>query len=265
MRRMTQILGMFVDLIDVESAAECVLTWSRGSAAKLVVTPNTDHFLRWQSDKSFRELYSRADLVTADGIALPILARLSGVRVPRRVTGVDLFYETVKLASEYHIPLVLIGGGPDVANRAARRLTALYPNLLIPLVRNPTAMEVSDPAYVAQLAEDLALIPEKIVALCLGSPKQERLFTAIESCGGLSGTFLCVGATIDFAAGSVPRAPALVRRVGLEWLYRLFKEPRRLWRRYLIDDVKIWKYLFIALNHRLSVKSDSLGIDEKRT
>ena len=87
-------------------------------------------------------------------------------------------------------------------------------------------------------------MPRKVVALCLGSPKQEQLFADLERVAGpdFSGVYLCVGATVDILAGRVNRSPELLRRMGLEWAYRLVHEPRRLWHRYLVEDVRILKY-----------------------
>jgi N-acetylglucosaminyldiphosphoundecaprenol N-acetyl-beta-D-mannosaminyltransferase len=108
-------------------------------------------------------------------------------------------------------------------------------------------------SWLEATARELQRYPAKIVALCLGSPKQERLFADLQATPtGISGAYLCVGAAIDFAAGTVPRAPKLVQDLGLEWLHRLLQEPRRLWRRYLVEDVAVARYFVAAFARRAS-------------
>ena len=236
--------GLSVSTLALSAAAELLTDWAGELRPRLVVTPNTDHFLRWQDDERFRMLYERADLRTVDGAPLAALARRDGTPPPPRVTGVDLFGATVARAAAAGIPIVIIGGEEGVAAAAAAQLVSTTPGVRIAFTASPSRADLGDEQYLRRLTERLARTPHKVVALCLGSPKQEQLFADLERIadGGLTGVYLCVGATVDFLAGRVRRSPVVFRRLGLEWLYRLVREPRRLWRRYLVDDVKILRY-----------------------
>lgn len=245
------IAGMPIDVVSLRDAADTVCEWADKRRARLVVTPNTDHLLRWAESPEFAALYRRADLVTLDSAVLRMLARLEGGTVPDRVTGADLFLAVAEQAALRGIPLIIIGGAPRVAAAAAENLGRTFPGLRVPFVSVPDAADLTDPRWLDETLGRLREHPAKIVALCLGSPKQERLFAALDArAGGISGVYLCVGAAVDFAAGAVSRAPKLVQDLGLEWCYRLLQEPRRLWRRYLLEDIGVARYFVAAAARR---------------
>jgi N-acetylglucosaminyldiphosphoundecaprenol N-acetyl-beta-D-mannosaminyltransferase len=246
------IAGMPVDVVSLRDAALTLCEWADKRRARLVVTPNTDHLLRWARSAEFAALYRRADLVTLDSAILRMLAKVEGGVVPDRVTGADLFMAMAEQAALRGIPLILIGGAPGVAAAAAANLRRDFPGLQIPFVSVPDAADLTDPRWLDETAQRLREHPVKVVALCLGSPKQERLFADLQArAGGVTGVYLCVGAAVDFAAGTVARAPRLLQDLGLEWCYRLLQEPRRLWRRYLLEDVGVARYFLAAAARRL--------------
>lgn len=244
--------AMSVSMLDRSAVVRRALEWADSPRSRLVVTPNTDHFVRWRRDAVFRELYGRADLRIADGVTLPLLARAAGRPVPPRVTGADLFGDLARECATSGVPLIIIGGRNGVAAEAGRRLIAHYPGLSVAFVAEPSVTDLFSERYLRDLALRLAAHPRKVVALCLGSPKQERLFTDLDRRhAGIGGVFVCVGAAVDFAAGTVARAPAAMRALGLEWLFRLLSEPRRLWRRYVLDDSAMaWYIARAALRRR---------------
>ncbi|MGX5772899.1 WecB/TagA/CpsF family glycosyltransferase [Microbacterium trichothecenolyticum] len=254
--------GLQIDSVTLETAAKRVVHLAAAAKPQLVVTPNTDHFLRWQDSSHFRELYKPAALTLADGAPLVVLARWSGAGNLMRVTGADLFERAAEEAAANEIPFIIVGGAPGVGDAAADALRLRYPGLRVPLVSVPSREEVDDPRWIADLARTLAKYPSKIVALCLGSPKQEALFAKLKEASPGGGAFLCVGAAVDFAAGNVGRAPMWMRRIGIEWMYRLLKEPGRLWRRYLVQDVRLLQYfLLIAPMRRNRDPAAGAGAD----
>lgn len=238
----TDLQSMSVSMLDRVDVTHQALEWARSSVARLIVTPNTDHFVRWRRDAVFRKLYDRADLRIADGFTLPLLARASGSAVPPRVTGADLFLDCAAECARTGVPLMIIGGKAGAGDLAARNLMARLPGLSVAFVAEPSATDLFGDKYLRRLADKLSAYPEKVVALCLGSPKQERLFVDLERRHGqIGGVFICVGAAVDFAAGTAVRAPRVLRAFGLEWMFRLVREPGRLWRRYALDDsVMVW-------------------------
>jgi len=248
------LFDMPVDQIRLEDAVERVLRLSEGPAA-LVVTPNTDHFLRWRRDAAFRDLYAQAELAVLDGKPLVWLARLLGISTDR-VTGVDLFTGVCEAAAQRGTPVVIVGGGTGVADQAAARLRTRFKCLRVSAAPAPTAEELDDPDWLDRTAALLAGYPEKVVAICLGSPKQEQLFSRLGSAAG-NGAYLGVGAAADFISGRIQRAPTWMQRLGFEWLYRLWKEPRRLWRRYLVDDVRIARYFACAVARRVRGRGET--------
>lgn len=241
----TDLQAMSVSMLDSVSVTDRALGWAHSATTKLIVTPNTDHFVRWRRDAVFRSLYARADLRIADGVTLPLLARASGMSVPPRVTGADLFIDCATACARTGVPLVIVGGRDGAGDQASQNLQARFPGLQVAFVAEPSVTDLFSEQYLRDLANRLAAYPEKVVALCLGSPKQERLFVDLDRRNPtIGGVFLCVGAAVDFAAGTAVRAPQLMRTLGLEWLFRLVREPGRLWRRYLLDDsAMVW---FIA-------------------
>ncbi|MFJ5861599.1 WecB/TagA/CpsF family glycosyltransferase [Pseudarthrobacter sp. NPDC092439] len=249
--------GLKIHDVSMPEAADAVVSFAADGRANLVVTPNSDHYLRWQDSPAFRELYGLAALVVPDGFPLVLMAHLEGRRSVQRIPGVDLFYASMRLAAQTGIPVGLIGGKQGVAGKAAQNLAAVMPGLRVFLTESPNPEELADPAYVADLRSRLGREPAKVVALCLGSPKQEELFRALTADGNTTGCYLGVGAAIDFAAGEVRRAPRAVQDAGLEWLYRLGQEPRRLWKRYL-HDTRIFGY--VARSTAAGVTSSALAL-----
>jgi N-acetylglucosaminyldiphosphoundecaprenol N-acetyl-beta-D-mannosaminyltransferase len=241
------------DFLGFEQAVEAGMSLTSTAGASLIVTPNVDHFLRWRKDEIFTQVYSQASLSVLDGMPLVWLARISGHDEATRVTGVDLFTALIRKSAENGIAVALIGGRPEVLEQARLRLCEQHPNLDLFLTVSPSPEDLTDPEFISKLARDLQAREHKLVGLCLGSPKQELLFTALEQ-AGVTGAYIGAGAAVDFLAGNVKRAPSWMQKTGLEWLFRLIQEPGRLWRRYLVDDIGIIPIIFSAAFSRLTGK-----------
>lgn len=199
-----------------------------------VFTPNVDHVVKAEHDAHFRRAYSHADLCLADGMPLLWASRLLGSPLPEKVSGSDLIVPLVRLASERRWRIYLLGGGPGVAEKAseklARELGADIVGTDAPTIGPDGADENSK-----QTLERLRAASPDLVLVAFGAPKQElwidRFTDRIAPAVAIG-----VGGSLDFVAGEVRRAPAWMSRVGVEWLFRLLQEPRRMWRRYLIED-----------------------------
>ncbi len=205
-----------------------------------VVTPNVDHMVRLAEgtgrDRDSAEVwaaYRGAALVLCDSRVLMLLARLRGVLLPV-VPGSDL---TARLLGDVARPgdrIALIGGNAAMLAALAR----LYPRLRFHQHVPPMGLR-SNRAAMDEAASFACAMPARFCFIAVGSPQQELLAARIKEKGGAQGIGLCVGASFDFLVGAEPRAPLLVRKLALEWLYRLANNPRRLWRRYLVEGPRI--------------------------
>ena len=200
-----------------------------------VVPVNVDVVVRYRQDAAFRVACERAALRVADGMPVVWATRLLGRPLRARVTGADLLPALCRSAAARGHTVFLLGGRPGVAHMAAGRLADRFPGLQVAGAYSPP--DSFEPEGEAAEAAVLAVnaVKPSLLFVALGSPKQElwvhrhwdRLDTIVA---------VCVGAAIDFAAGTRARAPDWMQQAGLEWLWRLAREPGRLWRRYLVQD-----------------------------
>ncbi len=232
--RTVSLLGLDFAALRLPEAASLIAERPADAAFAYVVTPNADHFVRLEGDPTLREVYRGAALRLLDSRVVCRLARLFGLPVPPVVPGSDLTEHLLR----HHVPpgerITIVGLSPDVLPRLIARL-----GLAPPAHYDPPMGFDRDPAAFAAAAAFVRDNPARLVFLAVGTPRQERLAALIAAAGGATGTGLCIGASLEFLAGRRRRAPRLVSRMGLEWLYRLASEPRRLARRYLIDSPRV--------------------------
>ena len=200
-----------------------------------VFTPNVDHIVMAEDNEDFRRAYAAADLSLADGMPVVWASRLLGSPLPAKISGSDLVGPLMALADSMRWRVYLLGGAEGVAQRAADALERTHARLAVVGAASPI-IDLSRPREEREhIVEEIRRAAPDLVLVCLGAPKQE-LWIA-ENLDALSpAVLLGVGAAIDFLAGTARRAPRWVSEHGLEWLYRLVREPRRLWRRYLVRD-----------------------------
>jgi N-acetylglucosaminyldiphosphoundecaprenol N-acetyl-beta-D-mannosaminyltransferase len=222
------VLGCRVDAVGLDEAVARVVSAANAGSAALVVTLGVEMVMAAQRDEEFRRIINGAALVTCDTIGLLLASRLRGGPLRERVTGVELTGAlAARSASHADVRLYLLGSSGDTARRAGEALRRAYPGAAIAGARDGYFTEDESAAVAAAIRESGA----NVLLAGLGSPKQEKWLARhlIETgCGAGIG----IGGTLDVFAGNVARAPALFQRAGLEWAYRLAKEPRR-WRRQL--------------------------------
>ena len=210
-----------------------------------VVTPNADHLIRLARDPSLRPLYDAAAMRLLDSRVVARLARLFGLPVPAVVPGSDL---TAALFEQVIAPddrLTILGGSPGTVAALARRfgLTRLAHH-------DPPMGFDRDPAALEAALSFLEANPARFILLAVGSPRQEVVAEALVRRGQARGTGLCIGASLLFLTGAERRAPKLLQQAGLEWAWRLAQDPRRLARRYLVDDPAILRLLWQEARQR---------------
>lgn len=209
------------------AAVEARLASGEGFA---LATLNLDHLVKLRSDPAFREAYARQDLVTADGNPVVWLGRLAGQDLSL-VPGSDLVRPLLRLARRLGVPVGFLGSTEESLKAAARELGAEIPGLdLRARVAPPMGFD-PEGAEAMAILDDMAARGVRLVLLALGAPKQERLAAMGRRRHPHLG-FVSVGAGLDFIAGSQHRAPKILRRFALEWLWRMALSPRRLAGRY---------------------------------
>lgn len=232
-------LGLDFAVCDLDAAWAWVLAKSREPEFSYVVTPNVDHLVRLHraGDRDLWQVYRDATLRLCDSRILALLAKLSGLSLPV-AAGSDL---TAKLLS-HPLPegtrIALVGG--NAAHRewlAAMRPEAEHFHHQPPMgLRTDAAGQLAAARFVEEVQAD-------IILLTAGAPQSEIVARLIQARGKARGVALCVGASLEFLTGEKRRAPRLVRAISMEWAFRLLSEPKRLWRRYLVEGpaiLRIW-------------------------
>ena len=240
-----------VDRVPMDYAAAWVIHGlkHRGSRPPLLITgPNAQLVTLAAGDPRFAEALRAADLSVPDGISVVLASRLLGQPIPERVTGGDLMERLCAEAARHGLSVFFLGGLPGAAAGAAASLQRRYPALRIAGIYCPPRgfeQDSMESAHIRQLIRDAA--PD-LLCVAFGAPKQEIWMH--ENCLSLPiGAAIAVGAGLDTQAGLRKRAPRWTHAVGLEWLYRLVREPRRLWRRYLFGNTQ---FLLLVLRQWLT-------------
>jgi N-acetylglucosaminyldiphosphoundecaprenol N-acetyl-beta-D-mannosaminyltransferase len=221
---------------DALGAIGALVSSGRGG---FVVTPNVDHIVLAHRDAELRDAYRRARLSLADGQPVTWMARWLGSPLPERVSGADLIGPLMHQAALRKWNVFLFGASERVSAEAERRLVARHPSLRI-VGRDTSSWSPADaePAGGVDVVRRIRASGAHLVVVALGCPKQE-LWMARHEHAIAPAVALGLGGSLDFVAGAVPRAPRWMCRVGLEWLYRLAQEPRRLAYRYLVRDPQV--------------------------
>lgn len=241
------ILGCRVDAVDRAGAVARVAELAHGASGALVVTLGVEMVMYAQRDAAYRDLVNGAGLVTCDTIGVLLASRARGGPVQERVTGVELVAAlAARSAANRDLRLYFLGGAGDTAQRAAQALAAAHPGVLIVGARDGYFGEGESEAVAAAVAASGA----NVLVAGLGFPKQERWIARWGAACGV-GAGIGVGGSFDVFAGNVTRAPQAVQAAGLEWAYRLVREPQR-WRRQLALPL-------FALTEVREIVADRLG------
>lgn len=219
------VLGVKIDKVTIESATDRICEMLRKSGNHAVFTPNSEIIYAAYKDSRFCELLNSADMLTADGIGVVYASKILGNPVLERAGGYDIACRVIDKISESGDRLYLFGGKPNVAEKAAENLKSKYPFINICGTKNGYFSPEESDSIISDINESGA----DIVFVCLGSPLQEKWI--FENRNKLScHVMMGIGGSLDVFAGVAERAPKIWQNLGLEWLYRLIKEPKRFWR-----------------------------------
>lgn len=203
-----------------------------------VVTPNVDHIVRLEKDEELQKVYKNASLILTDGKPLIWISKWYKTPIKEKISGSDLFPKVCELAANKNYTMYLLGAAEGVADTAAKNLMKKYPGLnVVGTYFPPFGFEKNEQEMI-KIKTQIQEVHPDILIVGLGCPKQEKFMYYHCKELGVPISF-GLGASIDFEAGNIKRAPKWMSNHGLEWLYRFSKEPKRLFKRYFVDDLKI--------------------------
>lgn len=225
--------------VDIDNVERTTLLNERLSG--LVVTPNVDHLMKLQKDKEFYQIYENADWVICDSRILKAASSFLGKQIKEVITGSDLFpaYCQIVAAKRENNKRVFILGGTtqEMANQARDNLHEGSDYQYIVGCYSPPFGFEKDATQIKKIIEEISRSNANVLAVGLGAPKQEKLIKQLRDRLPSVELFFAIGATVDFVSGELSRAPRLMQHAGLEWFYRMLIDPRRLVKRYLVDDL----------------------------
>lgn len=232
MRKLLIVAGIPIDDMTMDEALDRVEEFIASGQPHQIATVNADFVVKAWDDPELRYILQVADMLTPDGMPLVWGARLLGVPLEGRVTGADMVPALAEMGARKGWRFYFLGARPGIAARAAEILTERYPGLQVVGVYSPPVSPVveMDPVIVDQIRE----ARPDILLVAFGNPKQEKWIHMHRADLGVP-VAIGIGGTLDFIAGETRRAPQWMQRTGMEWLFRLLQEPRRLWRRYVVD------------------------------
>jgi N-acetylglucosaminyldiphosphoundecaprenol N-acetyl-beta-D-mannosaminyltransferase len=243
------ILGMRVDALTYAEAIDRVVRWAQAGEARTVGVATVNNVMEAHDHPPFLDVMNGCDLVTPDGTPLVWGLRLLGIPDATRVYGPELTPRLLARAAEAGIPVGFYGGSPEVIDALRAVAADRWPHLKIAYAYSPPFRTLDDRED-EEIVRGIVASGARILFVGLGCPKQERWMD--EHRGRLPLVQLGVGAAFDFLAGTKRQAPAILQRAGLEWLFRLATEPRRLWKRYLRHNPR-----FVALFGAQAIRARS--------
>lgn len=251
------VLGVHVSAINIPMAVAEIERWIEAREPRYVCVTGVHGVMECQRDPELRAIHNRSGLTTPDGMPMVWAGRRAGATWMRRVYGPDLVLAVLEVAVARGWSSYFYGGKAGVPEQLVERLTARFPGLRIagawsPPFRDLTAAEDAD------LVDRINAAKPDLVWVGLSTPKQERWMAA--HVGRLTAPALIgVGAAFDIHAGTLRQAPRWMQRSGLEWAYRLYREPRRLWRRYLSNNPRFALAIARRPPRRLGTSGDAAG------
>ncbi|AFY54579.1 exopolysaccharide biosynthesis protein, WecB/TagA/CpsF family [Rivularia sp. PCC 7116] len=217
----------------------------------VVFTPNLDHLMKIQKNYQFYLTYKKADYVVCDSKVLMYAFKFLGTPIQEKISGSDLFpafYNYYK--HDKQVKIFLLGGVGETAKIAKQKINAKVGRDIVVSTYSPPFGFENDEQECQHIIELINSSGANVLAIGVGAPKQELWLYQFKHQLKNVKTFFAIGATINFEAGHVKRAPKWMSEIGLEWLYRLLSEPQRLWKRYLLDDLPFF-WLVLKQKFRL--------------
>ena len=244
-----RLMNTEIDNLTMDETLDAIDSLIREDNCSYVVTPNVDHIVQLEKDEELKRVYENASLILTDGKPLIWISNWYKTPIKEKISGSDLFPRVCELAAKKGYTMYLLGAAEGVADKAAKNLMDKYKGLNIVGTYSPPFGFEKDKVELKKIERQIQEVHPDILIVGLGCPKQEKYM--YHHCKELDVPIsFGLGASIDFEAGNIKRAPRWMSEHGLEWLYRITQDPKRLAKRYLVDDMKI---ISIARKYRRGV------------
>ena len=222
MKDKVNILGVWVDMVNIPRAVDKIMQFFDDDGLHKVYTPNSEIIMAAYKDDNFRDILNDAELLTADGIGVVYASKILGKPITERAAGYDILCEVLERIKGTSRSVFLFGGKPGVAELAEEKLKERYPGIVIAGTRNGYFKPEEEEDIVSQINSSGA----ELLLVCLGAPKQELWINKYKDKLNVK-VAMGVGGSLDVFAGTALRAPDFYCKHGLEWFYRLMKQPSR--------------------------------------
>lgn len=229
-----------IDNLTMEEALQAIRSLIKDKKGAYVVTPNVDHIVQLETNKKLQEAYANASLILTDGKPLLWISRWYGIPIKEKISGSDLFPLLCKMAALDGYKMFFLGAAEGVAKKAAEKLVQQFTNLQIVGTYSPPFGFENNEREILKVKRMIKEKKPDILIVGLGCPKQEIFMYHHCMDTGVPVSF-GLGASFDFEAGNIKRAPKWMANHGFEWLFRITQDPKRMVKRYLINDRKIFK------------------------
>lgn len=232
------LLNTYINNLTMSETVEAIEKMIEEERKSYVVAINVDVVMKIESDSYLKEIVDNADMVLVDGKPLVWISKLYGKPLKAKISGSDLVPLLCEVSAQKGYRMFIIGGKDGIAEQAKKRLEEKYPDIQIVGTYAPPMGFEKDKKELSKINGMISEMKPDLLITCFGCPKQEKwIYENINRYDAK--VSVCAGATVDFLAGNVKRAPRWMSEHGLEWFYRFLQEPKRMFRRYFIDDVKI--------------------------
>lgn len=231
-RQRIELMGCLVDNLTMEETLETIAAFITSGRPHQHVVVNVDKLVKARDDADLRRIINECALINADGMPVVWASRLLGKPLKERVAGVDLFESLMQRSAQRGWRVYLLGAREEIVAEVKAVYEARFPGLVVAGYRNGYWKDEEEPGVVDQIK---AARPD-VLFVAISSPKKERFLGRYQAEMKIPFA-MGVGGTFDVAAGKVKRAPLWMQKAGLEWFYRFLQEPRRMFRRYFIDDM----------------------------
>ena len=243
------LLNTFINNLTMGETVSIIEKMILSPKKSYIVAVNVDVIVKIENDSYLKTIVDNADMVLVDGKPLVWIAKLYGRPIKAKISGSDLVPSLCRVAAEKAYTIFIIGGKNGIAEQAKKCLEKEFPQIQIVGTYSPPFGFENNQRQFELINQTISSVHPDLLIACFGCPKQEKWIYENMSKYDAK-VSVCAGATVDFLAGNVKRAPKWMSACGLEWFYRFLQEPQRLFKRYFIDDVKILKLIYKYWNLR---------------